>query len=167
MLVNISKIFQGGETEKQLDLEFDFKDEDVNPDVSISEPVKAVLVLNRSRGQTSVKLSVQAKAACNCARCLKLFNREFDFSQEFVITPDTLTQPEPEIPVSSDYTLDVKRLVLQELVLEIPTALLCGDECQGLCDICGRPKEDNCNCQSSQIDPRLLILKQLLDDNDN
>lgn len=167
MLVNLSKIFQGGETKKQLGLEFDFKDENVSLDASFAEPVKATLDVEKHREQTLLKLSVQAKAVCSCARCLKLFNREFNFSQEFVITPDILTLPEPEIPVSSDNILDVKQLVLQELSLELPTALLCCEDCPGLCSVCGKPKSENCNCQSNQIDPRLLILKQLLDDNDN
>ncbi|MEG1049291.1 MAG: DUF177 domain-containing protein [Oscillospiraceae bacterium] len=167
MLVNLSKIFQREETEKQLDLEFDFKDEDVSQDAKFQEPVKATVNLEKSRGQTSVKLSVSAKAVCSCARCLKLFEHEFNFSQEFSVTPDILTQSEPMIPVSSDNILDIKQLVLQELTLEIPTALLCREDCPGLCSVCGKPKEENCNCQTTRVDPRLLILKQLLDDNDN
>ncbi len=167
MLVNLNKIFQREENDKQLELEFDFSTENVGYDVEFLKPVKAVLNFNRGNEETFIKLSVQAEAQCSCARCLKLFNREFNFSQEFVVTPDILTQPDPEIPVSSDNTLDVKQLVLQELSLEIPTALLCKEDCQGLCQYCGRPKEENCNCQSQQIDPRLLVLKQLLQDDDN
>ncbi|MEG3029697.1 MAG: YceD family protein, partial [Oscillospiraceae bacterium] len=129
MLVNLSKIFQREETQKQLDLEFDFKDEDVCADAKFTQPVKARVNLEKSRGQTSVKLTVSAKAECSCARCLKLFEREFDFSQEFSVTPDILTQSEPIIPVSSDNILDIKQLVLQELTLEIPTVLLCRENC--------------------------------------
>ncbi|MEG1862523.1 MAG: DUF177 domain-containing protein [Oscillospiraceae bacterium] len=166
MLVNLSKIFQGEETEKQLNLEFDFSDENVSFDASFTLPVKAVLDLKKGSGQTFIKLTVQAKAQCSCARCLKLFDREFNFSQTFTVTPQNLTQREIEIPVSSDNILDVKQLVLQELTLAIPTVLVCSDDCQGLCPVCGRPKEENCGCQSQQIDPRLLILKQLLDNDE-
>lgn len=167
MLVNLSKIFTGEETEKQLNLEFDFSDENVSSDAVFNEPVQAVLNLKRGRGETFVKLTVHSKAQCSCARCLKLFEREFNFSQEFIVTPTTLTELEPEIPVSSDNILDVKQLVLQELSLELPMVFLCKDDCKGLCSVCGRPKEENCNCQSEkQIDPRLLILKQLLDNDE-
>ncbi len=167
MLVNLSKIFQREENDKQLELELDFSKENVSYDVEFLKPVKAVLNLHKGNEETFIKLNVQAEAQCSCARCLKLFNREFNFSQEFVVTSDILTQSDPEIPVSSDNTLDVKQLVLQELSLEIPTALVCKEDCQGLCQYCGRPKEENCNCQSQQIDPRLLVLKQLLQDDDN
>lgn len=166
MLVNLSKIFTQEETEKQLNLEFDFSDENVSLDASFTQPVKVVLDLKRGSGQTFIKLTVQSKAQCSCARCLKLFDREFNFSQEFTVTSQTLTEREPEIPVSSDGILDVKQLVLQELFLAMPTVLLCKDDCQGLCPVCGKPKEENCGCQSTQIDPRLLILKQLLDNDE-
>lgn len=167
MLVNLSKIFRREETEKQLTFDIDFKGENVSFDAEFNEPIKADLYLKKGSGQTYIKLSVHAKAVCSCARCLKLFTREFDFSQEFIITPDILTQLEPEIPVSSDNTLDIKQLVLQELALAVPSAILCEENCTGLCSVCGKPKSQGCSCQSQQIDPRLLILKQLLEDNDN
>jgi uncharacterized protein len=167
MLVNLSNIFTRGETEKQLSTEFDFSAENVSYDAAFEQPVKADLHLKKGNGETFVKLTVQATAKCSCARCLKLFEKEFSFSQEFIVTPATLTDPESEIPVNSNNILDVKQLVMQELSLEIPVALVCKDDCQGLCQYCGRPKEENCDCQSKQIDPRLLILKQLLQDDDN
>ncbi len=167
MLVNLTKVFQGEEKAKQLVLEFDFSKEDISCDATFEQPVKVILDLQKGNGETFIKLNVAATALCSCARCLKLFSREFNFSRDFVITPDILTQPDPEIPVSSDNILDVKQLVYQELSLEIPTALLCSEDCLGLCQYCGRPKEENCGCEDKQIDPRLLVLKQLLQDDDN
>ena len=167
MLVNLSKVFQGDEKAKQLQLEFDFSNEEISWDATFEQPVKAELNLYKDYGGTTVKLNVQATAVCSCARCLKLFERSFDFSRDIVITPDILTQSDPEYPVSSDNILDVKQLVYQELSLEIPNALLCAEDCQGLCQYCGRPKTENCGCEDKQVDPRLLVLKQLLEQDDN
>ena len=167
MLVNLNKVFQDSEKNKQLEFILDLSDEDVSCDAKFNQPVKAVLDLTKGVGETFIKLTVQATALCSCARCLELFNREFNFSQEFVVTPDILTQSDPEIPVSSDYTLNVKQLVLQELSLAIPNAMYCDENCLGLCQYCGKPLKENCGCQSKQIDPRLAILKQLLQDNDD
>ena len=113
MLVNLSKVFQGEEKDKQLELEFDFSKENVSDDAKFKQPVKAVLHLHKELGGTVIKLNVDAAAVCRCARCLKLFTREFNFSREFMVNPDILTQTDPEIPVSSDNILDVKQLVLQ------------------------------------------------------
>ena len=167
MLVNLSNIFTRGETEKQLNAEFDFSAENVSYDAAFEQPVKTSLLLKKGSGETFIKLTVQATAQCSCARCLKLFEKDFSFSQEFIVTPATLTDPESEIPVNSNNILDVKQLVLQELSLEIPSTMLCKEDCQGLCPKCGRPKEENCGCQlEERVDPRLLILKQLLDNDE-
>ena len=167
MLVNLTKVFQGEEKAKQLMLEFDFSNEDISCDANFVQPVKAELDLRKGNGETFIKLNVKATAECSCARCLKLFEKEFSFSQEFIVTPATLTDPESEIPVNSNNILDVKQLVLQELSLEIPSTMLCKEDCQGLCPKCGKPKEENCGCQlEERVDPRLLILKQLLDNDE-
>ena len=81
MLVNLSNIFTRGETEKQLNVEFDFSTENVSYDATFEQPVKADLLLKKGNGETFVKLTVQATAKCSCARCLKLFEKEFSFSQ--------------------------------------------------------------------------------------
>ncbi len=167
MLVNLSKIFTRDENEKQLNAEFDFSAENVSYDAAFEQPVKADLFLKKGSDGTFIRLTVQATAKCSCARCLKLFEKDFSFSQEFIVTPATLTDPDNEIPVDSSNILDVKQLVLQELSLEIPQVLLCKEDCPGLCPKCGRPMEENCGCQSQkEIDPRLLILKQLLDNDE-
>lgn len=167
MLVNLSNVFTRDETEKQLSAEFDFSAENVSCDATFEKPVKAGLYLKKGSSETFIRLTVQATAKCSCARCLKLFEKDFSFSQEFIVTPETLTDPEREIPVNSSNILDVKQLVLQELSLEVPTVMLCKEDCRGLCPKCGRPKEENCGCQlDERVDPRLLILKQLLDNDE-
>lgn len=167
MLVNLRKVFSRDENKKQLRVQFDFSGEDISYDAVFSQPVNAVLDLKRGPDEVFIRLHVTAKAQCTCARCLKLFEREFDFTQEFVVTPAILTESEPEIPVDGNYTLDVKQLVLQELSLAVPSVLLCREDCPGLCPVCGRPAEENCGCQTRQrVDPRLEILKQLLDNDD-
>ena len=47
---------------------------------------------------------------------------------------------EPELPFDENGRLDVRELCYQELVMEVPTVLLCSDDCAGLCPICGRRK---------------------------
>ncbi len=164
MLINLNKVFDRDENEKQLGFELDFSSETENWDAQFLSPVNVVLNLARQNNQISIKLVLKGNASCVCGRCLKLFFKEFNVNEEFVVTPATLTQQDPEIPINSDYTLDVKQLAMQELSLDIPTVLICSEDCLGLCAFCGKPKEENCNCQSKQIDPRLMALKQLLDE---
>ncbi len=168
MLVNLSNIFTRDETEKQLSAEFDFSAENVSYDATFNQPVKSELFLKKGDNEIFVKLTVHAAATCCCARCLDSFEKQFDFTRDFIITPDNLTDMEYEIPVDGHNVLDTEQLVLQELSLEVPPILLCSEDCEGLCPVCGRPKREGCGCQPEKwIDPRLSILKDLLLDNDD
>lgn len=168
MLVNLSNIFTRDETEKQLSADFDFSAENVSYDATFNQPVKSELYLKKGDNETFIKLTVHAAATCCCARCLDSFEKTFDFTRDFVITPDNLTDMEYEIPVDEHNILDTEQLVLQELSLEVPPILLCSEDCEGLCSVCGRPKREGCGCQPEKwVDPRLSILKELLLENDD
>lgn len=168
MLVNLSNIFTRDETEKQLRAEFNFSARNVSYDATFTQPVKAELNLKKGDNEIFIELTVHAAATCCCARCLDSFEKQFDFTREFIITPDNLTEMECEIPLDEHYILDAERLVMQELSLEVPPILLCSEDCQGLCPVCGRPLREGCGCQPPKwVDPRLAILKDLLLDNED
>ena len=91
MLVNLSNIFTRDETEKQLSAEFDFSAENVSYDATFEKPVAARLDFKKGINETFIELTVQATAVCTCARCLKLFERQFDFTRNFIVSPENLT----------------------------------------------------------------------------
>ena len=77
----------------------------------------------------------------------------------------TVDHPAVDIPLRPDGKLDVRELAYTELVLEVPTVLLCSDDCAGLCPVCGNRKPCSCRHETSgSVDERLSILKQLLND---
>jgi uncharacterized protein len=97
---------------------------------------------------------------------------EGTFSLDFertVVAEGTLSEKKLEENVDEYIVLQGGMLcpddaVREELLLEFPKKLLCGDDCQGLCPKCGKPKkEGDCGCQTKEIDPRLAVLKKLLD----
>ncbi len=167
MLINLKTVFDRDEIEKQLDFDIDLSDEMISYDAKFLSPVKVVLNLAKQNNQISIKLSIKGNASCVCGRCLELFFKEINVSEEFIVSPASLTQQDKEIPIDTDYTLNVKQLAMQELSLEIPTVLVCSEDCLGLCSVCGKPKKENCNCQLNQIDPRLMALKKLLEENND
>ena len=65
------------------------------------------------------------------------------------------------------YSLDLDDLIMNDILLELPTKLLCRDDCMGLCPECGKNLNDGtCSCRKETVDPRLAVLKQLLDHHD-
>ncbi|MDL2216281.1 DUF177 domain-containing protein [Desulfovibrio sp. OttesenSCG-928-M14] len=53
-------------------------------------------------------------------------------------------------------------LVWEEFSLALPAKPLCGDNCKGLCPVCGKNRNtEACSCASSGGDPRLAALRGL------
>ena len=72
-----------------------------------------------------------------------------------------------EYAVIEDGKLDLDEAIREELLLSFPMRILCQEDCPGLCPKCGKPKRlGDCGCPTWEPDPRLAVLKQLLDKNE-
>lgn len=53
-------------------------------------------------------------------------------------------------------------LVWEEFSLALPIKPLCGEDCKGLCPVCGiNRNSETCSCESERGDPRLEVLRGL------
>ena len=60
--------------------------------------------------------------------------------------------------------MDVDEQLLEMLMLEFPSKLLCRDDCAGLCPRCGKNLNvENCSCNQKETDPRLAPLAAWLE----
>jgi uncharacterized protein len=58
--------------------------------------------------------------------------------------------------------VDVDGLAREALVLSMPPQVACGEDCKGLCAVCGRDlNQGPCGCASEQTDGRWNRLKDL------
>lgn len=112
-----------------------------------------------------VALDITADVAFACARCLEERTRPVPCHKDILRARGGSERPDAELSFTPDGKLDVRELAYTELVLEVPTVLLCSDDCAGLCPVCGNRKPCSCRHETSgSVDERLSILKQLLND---
>lgn len=84
-----------------------------------------------------------------CDRCLKELKRDYFYEFKHVIV-SALNSDNGEYIVAENYRVDVNEIALSDLLLELPTKLLCSDDCMGLCPVCGCDlNESECNCQKN------------------
>jgi len=58
--------------------------------------------------------------------------------------------------------LDLKEVLREALILEVPPVALCRPDCRGLCPRCGQDfNEGPCGCPASEVDPRWRALEGL------
>jgi uncharacterized protein len=123
---------------------------------------------------------VQAKFAMPltspCKRCLKPVELSENVEMVRTFIPDDQKKPmrerkgddsegsfEPELVDEETYQgkeLDLTPAVREQILLSVPVAALCREECKGLCPRCGKDLNDGeCGCDRTVLDPRWAALK--------
>ena len=100
-----------------------------------------------------------------CVRCLQDFPLPLDieFTELYAFSAESKTDSELILPESGQ--IDLRPLVREEMLLAVPINPLCDPECKGLCPICGENRnETECDHEIETIDPRLSVLKSLLNE---
>ena len=112
-----------------------------------------------------------ASGKLSCGRCLEPVRWQMDstFDLEFALSDSAPLDPElalGETDLNVVYLeqpfLDLEKLAIEQVVLEMPIRVLCSEECAGLCSRCGanRNVEGACRCEP-EADPRWAALKDL------
>lgn len=108
--------------------------------------------------------------SAECDRCLSPVEGEYTLqfertvADEGTLTDEQLEDNIDEYVVIEDAKLDIDEQLTEALLLEFPRKILCSEDCAGLCPKCGKLlKYGDCSCPTKEIDPRLAVLAQLLD----
>ena len=83
-----------------------------------------------------------------CDRCAESYTRAYTlpFEEVFSRTPEEEDEESDEYPFEMD-EIDLTRMLEDTIVLQVPTASLCTEDCKGLCPVCGiNLNIAQCNC---------------------
>ena len=70
-----------------------------------------------------------------------------------------------ELSFIDGYMLDVDKLIMDEIVVALPTKVLCKEDCKGLCSICGTNLNNHtCDCHKESLDPRMAAIQDIFRD---
>jgi uncharacterized protein len=131
------------------------RDADVVLDVTLSSVVGGVEVIG----------TVRAPWQGECRRCLQPVSGQLASSVRELYQPADPSlggdAGEETYELGSDY-LDLAPLARDAILLDLPLAPLCRDDCAGLCPTCGADLNDGaCDCPTDVIDPRWVALEAL------
>lgn len=99
-----------------------------------------------------------------CDRCAAEAERTLSVPMEHILVSALQSEDDADRYILvPDGKLDLRQLTLEDIFLSLPSKLLCSEDCKGLCPRCGKNLNDGpCDCQP-EVDPRLAVLKQLLE----
>ena len=124
-------------------------------------------------GYMHLALDASVVYRTECARCLEPVDGTFavqlerTVAAEGTLSEEQLEENVDEYAVIANGMLDLDETIREELLLSFPMRFLCREDCQGLCPKCGKPRRlGDCGCPTFEPDPRLAVLKQLFDKNE-
>ena len=96
---------------------------------------------------------VEGKICCDikgyCDRCLAEISRQIEIPFSQIFYKDSADEEDGY--VYSGSRLDATKAICDEIVLSLPSSLLCKPDCKGLCPKCGIDlNEKQCNCDTSR-----------------
>ena len=94
-----------------------------------------------------------------CDKCLAEVSEKFDIPFSQIFYKDMVSEEDGY--VYSGSRLDATKAICDEIVLSLPSSLLCKPDCKGLCPKCGTNlNEKQCNCDISR-ENAFAVLKNL------
>ena len=167
MVLNMGPLLRGEIT--RMEIAYELTPEPIF-DVSFPQNAQVKGYITDDAGYMRLFLRATLPYEGQCARCLEEVKGEFvlDFERtvaaEGSITEEKLAEMDDAYVMIRDGKLDVDEPLREELLMCFPMRLLCREDCEGLCDKCGKPLAlGDCGCSKKEIDPRLAILQKWVD----
>ena len=170
MLVNLTELFasQAGHKEKKeimSELEV-FKSGAESFRILRKTPV-AFVFTNLAPGRVRVEGEAELVLGMQCSRCLKDVEQgiKLSFVQD-VVSPEVPLEEADDQTFMEGYNLNVESLLGNEILMNLPTKVLCRPDCKGICRVCGKDLNlGECGCDTFVPDPRMAAIKDIFNAN--
>ena len=137
--------------------------------IDFPSPMKVKGEITNTAGYMRMTVSTSVPYVASCARCLAPVLGDFTLDLEKTVAPRNLLgdldeDKLDEFAIIEDGFLDMDEQLREQLEMEFPMRFLCKEDCKGLCPKCGKNlNEGECDCDHTEIDPRLEPLRKLLE----
>lgn len=170
MLVNLTELFasQSGHRERREivpELEV-FTSGAESFEILRKTPVTFVFT-NLAPGKVRVEGEAEVVLGMQCDRCLKDVEQEIKLSFAVdVVSPEVLLEEADDQTFMEGYSLNVESLFSNEILMSLPTKVLCRPDCKGICRVCGKDLNlGECGCDTFVPDPRMAAIKDIFNAN--
>jgi uncharacterized protein len=160
LIVNVADLLRRTGTRREVRREAEL------PDLALSssrvpdgEPVTVDAVVESIPEGVMASGAAEAPWTGSCRRCLRETSGQV--RAEFRELYERRPTEGDSYPLSGEQ-IDLEPMVRDVVLLELPLAPLCSEDCQGLCPQCGADRNENsCDCDLSHRDERWAALDEL------
>lgn len=164
MMIDLKQLFEIEGESVKIDCDLDLSELQLGNAAPFTEPVHLDGVIRNRAGVVSLSYTARAVAHFVCDRCLAPVDTPVVYRFEHILVKQVNRDSNDELIVVPNLVLDLDELASSDVILELPSKVLCKEDCKGLCPVCGANRnEQSCECTQKRIDPRLEILSKLLE----
>ncbi len=165
MLLDLKPLFAGSKDFLSVEFEVDLSNLEFLGVKPLRSPVAISGKIVSRAGIVESQLSCKVEYIGFCDRCLAETVENYTFGINRTIVVSLENEENDDIAVVPDMQLDLEDFCYPDIVMSLPTKILCKDDCRGLCPECGANlNTETCGCCKKEIDPRLAALAELLND---
>jgi uncharacterized protein len=128
--------------------------------------------LSRSDDTVTVDGQVELQLTANCSRCLTAMAVPVRTHIQVSLVPrdglpaaaanGELSEDDVGLSTYEGRTVDLGRIVHDEVLLDLPMQVLCSEDCRGLCATCGKNRNvEPCSCANTLGEGRLAQLAHI------
>ena len=138
----------------------------------VRDTVTLDLDIRKDGGKVRLVGRLDAALELGCCRCLEPFPLVVGVDVDLLYLPASDNTGAGEVRIEEsdlrtayyrDDQIDLGQLMAEQFQLALPMKPLCRTDCRGLCAVCGGNRNTTaCQCVARWDDPRLAVLKGLL-----
>lgn len=138
MLMNIRRVLNVPGEREPLDLTVSKERLDDVKHVRFASPVTVKGSIENHAGAVILQMQIDCSLHVTCDRCLKETVQDFSYREEHTVVRRLESGEEEEgYVIAKAESIDPEEIALTDLLLELPTKMLCKEDCKGLCPVCG------------------------------
>lgn len=138
MFLDVVRLFDVVGERKEFSFTLDLSDCAVDGVFPYAEPIVVTGVAENRAGIVTLRMHADYTMCLLCDRCLSEFNRVFAYDFEHTLVPELNGEDDETFVVVEGTRLDIAELVRADILLQLPSKILCDEECRGLCHACGQ-----------------------------
>ncbi len=153
-ILELEPVFVNEGAKQSFEYFLDMSDYYYNGAYPFDKPVKVKGVVSNSTDIVTVSAAADFTLCLNCDRCACGFERSFSIPVEHTLVTRVEDETNDELIVIDSFHYDIDPLVREDIILSLPTKVLCKDDCLGICTQCGKNLNAGpCECKKA-TDPR-------------
>ena len=167
MIIDISKVVKSinKEVSEEVSIEMNSFESRLGEFPILQKSPVVLTITNQENKTLFIRGAVDVTLSIPCGRCLEEVPTQicFDIDKKLDINESILIDDEME---ENDYLigfeLDVDKLVYAEILVNWPMKVLCKEDCEGICKVCGANlNKGDCGCQRTELDPRMAAIQDI------